>query len=155
MSLTEARKRNPPPAVAGWMAGLRQALFDEVKEADVAAVFAKLKAMALKGDLSAMKLFLQYTVGAATAERPVQQPPITINAANVSVPEDRPRRGNLQTLQAKIVRLLAERGPLDEDKIAVALDAGLREVLDALDSEWFDHAAAGYHITTLARKDML
>lgn len=70
-SLKNMAESTPPvdPAEA-LRRQLSLAVFNSVKEADVLAVAAKLKEMALAGDLKAMQMFLKLTVGDAPKAPP-------------------------------------------------------------------------------------
>jgi hypothetical protein len=53
---------------------LALAVFDKVSEKDIGEMMAKLKELALAGDLKAMKMFLQLTVGDSKPEKPEASP---------------------------------------------------------------------------------
>lgn len=64
LKLSEARAKTPAVnAVEAMRSSLQLALFGAVTEGDVAGMAAKLKEMALAGDLKAMKLFFQLVEG--------------------------------------------------------------------------------------------
>lgn len=81
VTLAEARQRTPPPdPVAACRNQLQLALFGAVSEGDVVQMATKLKAMAMEGDLRAMKLFFSLVTGGGGMSTPPapqvqQQPP--------------------------------------------------------------------------------
>lgn len=85
LTLDEMRRRTP--AVSGIKAmqqSLQLALFGAVTHRDVEAMAAKLKEMALTGDLRAMKLFFQLVMGSSQVQAP---PPIEVQQQVAVIPQ--------------------------------------------------------------------
>lgn len=63
-TLTEARETTPPvDPVEAMRRQLALAVYDKVKESDIGELVEVLKAQAMKGDLKAMKMFFDLTIG--------------------------------------------------------------------------------------------
>ena len=174
LSLAEARAKSAPLANVGkWMADLRLALTESVSCQDVALIVAKLKEKALVGDLSAMKLFLAYTVGAPgsedaiygpceprLAERrgPSQQQALVINADTVNVPGTPAGKAHVNSLleqRRRVVEFIAHEGPQQTEAIATLIGKPAIHIGKLMAHEWFETETDGWHVTNQARAEVL
>src|SRR5688572_28429129 len=80
LRLADARQMTPKvSATEAMRQQLQLALFGAVTEQDVVGMAAKLKEMALAGDLKAMKLFFQLVMGQAQPVAPVVQQAVVVH----------------------------------------------------------------------------
>jgi hypothetical protein len=168
LNLDEARQRNPPvSAVEAMRNSLQLALFGAVTENDVAGMATKLKEMASRGDLRAMKLFFDLVTKSDHAPPPqpqqiavVIQMPVAASSANGN--------GHTEALPAPVVTtmpleeaqrrqamsLIAVHGPKHTSPIAKELKLPPVEVIDLLAHEWFDFENDGYHLSAAGRAEI-
>ena len=158
LKLSDARRRTPPvDPVAAMRESLQVALFGAVKESDVLGMVEKLKAIALDGDLRAMKMFFGLVVGQAP-QQAVQVNQVTVHpqadheveeAYSRPIPiEARPAPAPAPGLRLDLANLVRAEGPMKAGQLAARLGVSTASSLDLLNGDpWFAKEQDGWHLT--------
>lgn len=130
----------PVPAAEALRRNLLHRMFSAVSGEDVDAIVRKQVEKATSGDSKAARLILSMIQTA-------NEPTVTINNDN---------RGQvfLSEVRLQIVHVLRAEGKLDTVELARRLNTTQDRVRPALDHDWFEKEADGWHLTSKAMAEV-
>jgi len=150
MKIAAMEEAAPPlPAVESLRRNLLHAMFQAVREDDIAAIVVKQVEKAKEGDSKAARLLIELVqAGAPTAAPTHMQQAIVVTGNDKGIRFMSDARRNM-------VHLLAATGPLTTVEVAKTMHLMLHDTAGALDHDWFVKHHDHWTVTPQGRAEVL